>query len=216
MSCADSWMNIMPVRWMSVKHDYSIMSFLFSASVPVRRSMYGNSTVPFLLDDIVCTGNESNLLQCPHSGLGMHNCDSSETAGVICGGTYVNLMMICKSFYYFVSFTLHNEGTCLEGDVRLLRSEELDDYSSVYDNSDERLVGRVEVCIGGNYVTVCDDEWGNSDASVVCRQLGFSPYGIIFMILMNIILIKSVCCDQVQLHCLEVSLVHVNFPSLCR
>ena len=109
-------------------------------------------------------------------------------------------MMICKSFYYFASFTLHNEGSCLEGAVRLLRSEELDDYSSVYDNSDERLVGRVEVCIGENYVTVCDDEWGNSDASVVCRQLGFSPYGIKFTILMNIILMKSVCCDQVQLH----------------
>ena len=67
-------------------HDYGIKSFLFSASVPVRRSMYGNGTVPFLLDNIVCLGNESNLLQCVHNGLGMHNCEPSETAGVICGG----------------------------------------------------------------------------------------------------------------------------------
>ena len=48
--------------------------------------MYGSGAVPFLLDDIVCFGNESNLLQCLHAGLGIHNCDSSETAGVMCGG----------------------------------------------------------------------------------------------------------------------------------
>lgn len=76
-------------------------------------------------------------------------------------------------------------GICIDGTARLLVGEgnaffepdfsQYDDLD-IYDKGGLRA-GRVEVCIEGRYGTICNNEWDNNDASVVCRQLGFSSYG---------------------------------------
>ena len=48
-----------------------------------------------------------------------------------------------------------------EGDIRLA-------------NGRNKFEGRVEVCQGGQWKTVCERWWDNREADVVCRQLGFS------------------------------------------
>ena len=44
----------------------------------------GSDMASIILDDLVCTGEESNIAYCGHNGYGKHNCDHSEDAGVIC------------------------------------------------------------------------------------------------------------------------------------
>ena len=45
--------------------------------------------------------------------------------------------------------------------------------------------GLVQVCIGGVWGSVCRNKyWDNNDASVICKHLGFSPYGTLYCILL--------------------------------
>ena len=51
------------------------------------QAIYGEGTGPIYYDDVACTGSEARLVNCSHSGFGIHNCQHSEDAGVECSTT---------------------------------------------------------------------------------------------------------------------------------
>ena len=42
---------------------------------------------------------------------------------------------------------------------------------------DTQRQGWVEICVNGLYRRVCDREWNNKEASIVCDELGLSRFG---------------------------------------
>ena len=60
-------------------------------------------------------------------------------------------------------YIIHVATSCQERAVRLV-------------NGGSPYEGRVEVCLNEIWGRVCDALWDATDASVVCKQLGFSRY----------------------------------------
>ena len=128
-----------------------------------------------MLDDVACTGTQTNILQCTFDA-NTADCGHSEDAGVQCqvqSNAYFCMddqtLCLCSSIlssicYHIVIFTITE--ICEDGDIRLVGFPTSTQYE-----------GRVEFCYGEEWGTVCDDFWGDTDARVVCRQLGFSVTG---------------------------------------
>ena len=48
---------------------------------------YGSGTGQIWLDDVACSGTETHLFNCNHTGWGFHNCGHKEDVSISCGSS---------------------------------------------------------------------------------------------------------------------------------
>ena len=71
----------------------------------------------------------------------------------------------------------HDIIACTNGDIRLI-------------GGSTSFEGRVEICYNNNWGTVCDDRWGTPDATVACRQLGYSTTGYLIGYYFSVVMLR--------------------------
>ena len=80
----------------------------------------------------------------------MHACLSSCNA--------INMFPVVLTIMFII--TVYLAAVCDDGSIQLA-------------NGQDESEGRVEVCYNGQWGTVCSDDFGPLDGTVVCRQLGY-------------------------------------------
>lgn len=80
---------------------------MFAALATVQPIVFfggGASFQQIHLDELHCSGAEATLLNCTHSGVGVHDCKHYEDVGIICkrsqGKTSCLLNLLMRRYYY--------------------------------------------------------------------------------------------------------------------
>ncbi|XP_017770765.1 PREDICTED: uncharacterized protein LOC108558378 isoform X2 [Nicrophorus vespilloides] len=131
----------------------------------------------YMMDDVSCLGNETSLRDCDFAGWGVHNCGPSEAVGIVCktplevcpkghwqckgGKECVSLKFICDGVYDCSDYSDEDDSLCdAPVTLRLV-------------NGTSRNEGRVEIKYHGTWGTICDDDFNDDAAKIVCRELGY-------------------------------------------
>ena len=117
--------------------------------------------VPIWLYNLNCSGNEQELANCSVFKISYGYCNHYNDATVRCPGKF---MCNCTSNIVVTNTDQSPTQHCTNGKVRLMGGSVPSE-------------GRVEMCYDGQWGTMCGYESITTYSNVICRQLGYSPYG---------------------------------------
>lgn len=143
---------------------------------PPNANMTVGDRTLFMMDEVNCRGNESSLRECDFDGWGVSDCNVEEVVGVVCKMPTMKCptgYFLCEASEECIPHTFLCDGLkdCSDG------TDESEDYCAA--PIEYRLAGgnefegRVEVKYHGIWGTVCDDDFKEREATVLCRSLGF-------------------------------------------
>ncbi|XP_044261620.1 uncharacterized protein LOC123009400 [Tribolium madens] len=156
------------------------LGFYLGAAEVKGNSFYSKNMTgkPFyMMDDVSCVGNETKLMDCDFSGWGVHNCLEQETVGIVCKTPQEK----CSDDYWQcdtgqeclpLAFVCDGLLDCTDGSDE--GSQHCDAPTEIrLVNGTNRQQGRVEIRHHGIWGTICDDDFNEDAAKVVCKRLGF-------------------------------------------
>lgn len=140
------------------------------------QDMKENDTL-YLMDDVTCLGNETTLKDCDFNGWGVTNCLDQEIVGVVCKTPQEK----CAKDYWKcdtndecvpMAFVCDGVDDCKDKSDEGVQNCESPIMLRVVNGSHHRE-GRVEIRYHGTWGTVCDDDFNDDAAKVVCNYLGY-------------------------------------------
>ncbi|KAI2658318.1 Neurotrypsin [Labeo rohita] len=184
----------------------------------LQHSYFGPGSGLFHYARLGCRGDEKSLLECRSRKFVTSDCNHGNEAGVVCAPPEEKTCNPPELLGYFTERVSHAEHSllCVTTFINVFVALGHDSWFACSGNGpplrlvggEEDFEGRVEVFHDGRWGTICDDQWDDMDAEVVCRQLGLgggaevAPAGV-FGEGTGLILLDDVECEGSESSLLE-------------
>ena len=71
-----------------------IQVYVHAGAAAYSNAHFGQGSGGIFLSNVLCTGTESSLLDCPHAGIGVHTCRHHDDAGVSCSRMWYIIILL--------------------------------------------------------------------------------------------------------------------------
>jgi hypothetical protein len=99
------WGTICDDLWSIEDADVACRMLNFKSAFSFSKlASFGPGSGIIWLDNVVCSGDETSLLECSHNGIVNHNCQHNEDAGVVCASELVHTAVFLMHHLLDVDF----------------------------------------------------------------------------------------------------------------